>query len=211
MTIAVMHAPTPARRHRGTAMKTHAHLFAFVALSLAAFITPESRAQGFSQSARITSIAFYDKGTIGDGTQGEVVIDTVGGICGGDGSGTAEPFFETVVGIKVSNTTLYDLRVKSIRIRVPKANGARRHFTSRRLAPVGSNQVPSSKEQSTTVFSLFTEAFDGLKRFPRFGVIPSELGIRNVTVILALADGRGRTYTLRARVAVAFRNIDRCS
>lgn len=160
-----------------------------------------SEAAFTSRKARITAVTAIDTGD----DEKTTAIDVVRTVC--DDS-SAEPFYDSLLKITVVNDSLGTLQIQRVRYEVPRAYGTRAKFKSRRLVPIGSGYVPPGE---TSFQALFLDATENGKTYhAKTTPIPADLGFRNVTVTLEGRDSRGAKFTLQARTALSFDEVDRC-
>lgn len=159
-------------------------------------------------SMQISQVTVNDEGEIADNASQAPFIDTTQDACGDEADAEAEPFFDTILALKVKNTSSVSLNPQRFRYRLRDENGAA--FLSRALSPTtsGSEILPDSEGQ---VNVLFAKALGGRKYFHEASApISANLGFRNVTLTLRARDSRGRVSVARKRLAFSFGNYDRC-
>jgi hypothetical protein len=147
----------------------------------------------------------------GSGSSGTVSIDVIQGTCGTGTGATAEPFFDTLLKIKVFNGSNAEVLFNRFTYSINNFDGAGSKLNAVPLALVGTGRVPKGKD-GTILVALFINAQGGRKRFTRSAVpIPSDLGFRNVTVTLQGRNARNQRIKVSARTALSFSNFDRCT
>jgi len=156
---------------------------------------------------RIVGIRAYDQGNL---DAQDFAIDVVQDVCKGSVvPPPPEPFHDALLGITVLNDSNTLVRIKRIRLAVPRIGG-KRLFKTRPLAPASIGEIASGSESE--VIAFLAKCSDGGKLLHRSTVpIAADTGLRNVRVKLLGADTAGRTIRLTARTSLAFRNVDRCA
>lgn len=182
-----------------------------IALALPAEAAPRRRIVFPKEKAlRIVSVEAIDDGALGS-ESGTFGIDVRQGVCDADGgSPEAEPFFDSLLGISVLNTTGAFVRFTKFSYSVQNADGLGSKHNSTPIALVGGGYIESADDPSK-IFALFLKAQSGGKLFNRaVQPIPADLGIRNVTVRLIGTTAARQKVRIRARIALSFGDIDRC-
>lgn len=174
-----------------------------------ALAAPSTRS--FRTSARIVGIEGLDEGKTDDATVGSAMFDVIQGVCNaGSSDATAEPFYDSLLRIKVRNDTRFLVTFTRFKYQVRNVDGHGKALTSRSLALSSSGEIAPGKTGS--LIALFLDASAGRKYFSKQTTpIPLDFGFRNVKVILSGRDGMGRAITLTARTAVSLDDFDRCS
>ena len=156
---------------------------------------------------RILDIEAYDDGEMG-GTS-TFTIDVVQGLCGTAPSQTAEPFYDTVLGINVVNTSNRTIRFSSYSFRIDNSDGAGGQFNSPEVALSNGAEVGAGDEKR--FYGLFAKATAAGKKFNgNADVIPSGLGFINVTVRMTGTTDLGESVVISGRTALSFDNYNKC-
>lgn len=159
---------------------------------------------------RITSIATIDNGE-DTGMAVDVEQDECGEDCGGSGSCTDEPFYDTLAQLTVENNTNQSVQFTSMRYRVPNATGVpSATFTSDAIA-IGDGVVEPGESKAITV--LFLNVSSGGKTFVgSSNLIGSSItDFRNVTFYLTGANDLGEDIEISGSAAISFDNYCSCS
>lgn len=161
-----------------------------------------------SAQTRIAAIDALDGGQIGEELSSSPSIDIVQGSCGT----SEEGFYDTLLRIKVANTSDTALSFKRVRFVIPDPYGSGGKLTTKRFALVGSSEVPPSDTEFTYLYVLFLDKSGAAKQYAgETENIPTNLGFRTVRVLLSGRDQLGRSISLSARTTLSFDNFDRCS
>jgi hypothetical protein len=154
-------------------------------------------------SARIVGISVYDQGI--NGTN-EPAIDVSQGLCGEEPELTPEPFNETIVGLTITNQSLFDIRFQKVRFRLrdnlfnPNNRG--------RLAPIGGGEVSSKETKELKAFLLDIDG--GSKYFYGSNEAVPASGFANLQAIISGRNFKGKRIKLKANSAITFHNLNRC-
>jgi hypothetical protein len=161
-----------------------------------------------AESLRVVSIDTFDRGSVAEGTASDIGVDLSQGACGDRPNQTAEPFFDTFVGMSVRNPRPEEVTIRRVRFRVRLTAGTR-VVTSRPLAPLFG--VPIAKNSTQRIVAIFLKADSAKKKLAATSSFLSpDLGIQNFSVILDGKTSSGKKFTLRKQVSMAFADYDRC-
>jgi hypothetical protein len=157
-------------------------------------------------SVAITGVEAYDSGTNTEGS-GTLTIDVVQSTCSG---GTSEPFFDSVLGIQVTNSSSVDINFTTFQYSVDNSNGLGDPANSPVLSLSNAGDV-TAKGGTKNYLGLFLKASNGKKYFSGSSeAIPAGLGFRNVTIRLHGTTSSGEAVTLTTRVGLSFDNYNHC-
>lgn len=164
------------------------------------------RRRAFNEQVQIQSIVAYDRGSLAESAV-DTTLDTLQETC--DDS-SDEPFFDTLIGIKLWNQRLANLQVRKINFVVRKAFSDRGKFKTPRFSPVGNSHIAGSTQGEVTALFLDT---DGSRKYYAGAAdpIPVDLGFRNVKVRVVGRDFAGGKFRAVARTSFSLGNPDRCS
>ncbi|RMG40961.1 MAG: hypothetical protein D6719_09615 [Candidatus Dadabacteria bacterium] len=157
---------------------------------------------------RVVSIGAYDQNNAGEGGSREYSIDVTKDTCGTAPDTTDEPFYDTVVGISLSNSSLVDVNVKRVRFVIPKVASGR--LRSAKLTPFGSGIVPAGASNHEILAFLLDVQGSSKALAGTSDLISDTTGSKTVRVILRGRDASGRRFVKRARTTFIFRNVNRC-
>lgn len=165
------------------------------------------------EEVRITAIAADDEGgtTLGGEGGGTTSIDVRQSLCleGGTGTPEAEPFFDTLITVKVLNNTDVPVSFRTLTYSVDNADGQGTQFNSKPLAVLTDTIAANGGEATYT--TLVFNASNGRKFFADSTFpIPDNLGFRNITFRLFGENALGEQITLTARTTLSFGTFDRC-
>ena len=152
---------------------------------------------------RITSVTPYENN---DET---LNVDVTQGVCTDN---SAEPFTDTFLKIKVTNSTAALVNFYAYEYTIRKADGASDQVDSDTIYLSDSGDIAASS--STTFTGLFLKAGSGHKRYVARGVdydVPSDLGNRNVLITLYGTDGKGDKLVLQYTVGMTIGSYNNCS
>lgn len=155
----------------------------------------------------MTAINAYDSG---DTSAASTSIDITQSACGSAGSTpTAEPFFDTLIGLTIVNDSSFSVNFQSLRFTVANFDGAGSTFRSGSLSLIGESNVDANGGQST-IFSLVFDANSGGKRFFGASSNISDRGFKNLTFTLTGVNESGDTVTVSGSTALSFDNFNHC-
>ena len=184
-------------------MKKIANLAIFAVL-LSALLSVTAQADNIS----IVAIDALDNGALDDTSASTPSVDIVQGSCGS----SAEPFNDTLLRIKVSNTSNAAVRFKRIEFVIPNPYGVGGKLRTRKFAPVGSVEVRPSESEDSYLYALFLDTSATLKKFAgESQTIPNDLGFRSIRIVLSGRDELERRVSISARTTLSFDDFDRCS
>lgn len=170
---------------------------------------------GQAESIRETKVTIYDEGSVSEEPFAPAV-DTDQGACGTGTDLTAEPFFDTMIGLTIRNPGLTTIRFSRFQYTVRATTGSGT-FRSKGIALSGPREVlpddreDESDDEGTEIRAFLLQASNGNKSFiGDNSAVPSDFGIRTVRYTLSGRDGRGRKITLKGRVTISFHDINRC-
>ena len=157
---------------------------------------------------RIVDVDIFDQGTYSPGQQGAPFVDVLQGVCGAAPSTTAEPFYDTVIGLTISNGCRSTVRLNKFWYRIHNA-GYGAPFNSAKISPSTKAEVPAGG--TVQVFFLLLKAKNGGKVFTHgSAAIPADLGFRNITLAVQGRDALKRAFKARMRTAISFGDFNRC-
>ena len=166
--------------------------------------------QAQTNGISISTIEPLDYGELSEDANSSASIDVVQGLCGISPSQTAEPFYDTLVRIKVRNDLDSTVRFSRFHYSVPKPYGANGRINSAKLALVGGNEA--APDEVTVLYALFLDVKDSSKVYAGHSTaIPDDLGFRNVTFRLIGKTSLGKKIRISKRSAISFDDFDRCS
>lgn len=177
------------------------------------FLTSTLQAQTY-----VSEVEFYDSGRLGTGA--DLGIDLERNSCGfedqnGDGDTTdptdidPEPFFDTLVSIKVKNQGSLPIYISKMRYRFPNAKGKLRKWMGG-LSPVTGGFIAAQSE-GIVGFFVFRAKENGKTTFkPAIDLSPS-LGFQDIAIKLDARSSSGRLLQITAKRGLSFGNEDRCS
>ena len=157
--------------------------------------------------ARINEIVVLDKGSFfSDG--GIPQVDVVQGICSIEDNRTNyEPFFDSVVSVRVINSGRSAIRFSKFWYELALGGSK---FRAALLPPSARFEVLPDKT-GVQVLSLFLRADSGEKYLSINSTpISASLGPKTVTFFLEGRDGRGKRIRVKAATTVVVSNYDRC-
>jgi len=168
-----------------------------------------------TDGVRLASIFFVDTGDLGGGQT--TSLDVIQGVCGTDcddpdSTCTAEPFFDSYIGVSVINNTNQTITFRSLIYSVPEALGSgTATITSKTLKLIG-NGVIDPDGSTDTFVTLMLDAGSGTKSYfaENTAAIPSGLGFRNVRVTLIGTNESGDSIRISGSTAVSIDNFNRC-
>ncbi len=169
----------------------------------------------------VTAIAFFDGGTTNanyGGEIGDLQVDVAQGICGTAAPFTAEPFFDTIVGIDVQNFLDDSVNFSQMNYTVENSDGGTpgTSFTSARFALINADEVPGEGDAQPgqrRFLGFFAKAGAGGGDKALNGAstaLPSGDWLSNVTFRVFGVSSSGREVSASLRVAIAFGNYNRC-
>lgn len=154
--------------------------------------------------ARIVAIEAIDDGSL-DGTA-TASVDVVQTTCDDT---TDEPFFDTLLRIKVQNDSSSIIKFNKVSFSIPNPYGTGGRLNTKKFALVGSGEVQPDGEV-TGLLALFLDVNGAGKSYAgQTALIPNGLGFRNVTVRL-YGKKNGRSVVHTARTTISFDDFDRC-
>ena len=163
------------------------------------------------KSIRILQVNVFDQGSFGDGVRGDIAIDVQQDICNeGEDDEFDEPFYETMVGLDVTNRSPYLVRFLNFRFKIRNLDGKGTHYKSKRLALADIGEVESEKTERMLAFLLAIRG-RGKYIYPHQELVPTDVGARNVRFKLVGKRSDGRKFRIRAKTAFVFRNVNRCN
>lgn len=156
-------------------------------------------AQTLSRGVQIERVAIFDEGSTSFDETPLGIVDVSRGDCGSTNDPDPEPFNNTVLGLKLSNTNLSSRRVRRLVARIRLSD--RRVTVRSRIVQL----VPS--ESSTEVFMVLAipDQAGGKVLVGDSRALSNSEGARNARVRL-----RGQGFRLRARYSMIFANPNRC-
>ncbi len=157
---------------------------------------------------RIMKIELYDQGMISEGSH-DLAIDTLQNLCQSDDplKPKPEPFFDTLAGIYIYNNSLQAIRFDSVRFFITKLN--KKSYKSKKLSLANIGFVDTGA--TTRLLALLLQAKDASKfLYPNRGPLPIESGATNVKFILKGINTSGQPVKSVGKIALVFRDVDRC-
>lgn len=168
-------------------------------------------------SVRITNVRAFDSGSQDD-SGASSSIDTLQGTCGTGTDITAEPFFDTSLGVTVVNNSNTAIQFTSMKFKVSNADGLGSSYTSPSMGLIGESTALDAMGGTQTfyvlAFDAVSDSFAGEsnKRFAGANsAMPTALGFRNVAVTLTGTNGFGETVSVKGTVALSFDNFNKCT
>lgn len=172
---------------------------------------------------QVTAIAFFDSGDVNTtfgGDLGDLQVDVSQGTCGEAPDLTAEPFFDSVVGIDVRNFLDDSVNFSQMNYTVENSNGAGASFTSQRFALINADEAPGQGGDGAPgerrFLGFFAKAVDGALSGEKVlngastNLPPNGNWISNVTFRVFGVSASGREVSASLRVSIAFGNYNRC-
>ncbi|MCB0328070.1 MAG: hypothetical protein KDD70_00360 [Bdellovibrionales bacterium] len=170
--------------------------------------------QADSDGVRVLENRIFDEGEGSLGGSGTFSIDTREDNCelNPDADPDPEPFFDTLLQIRLINNRNQDIRFTRLnyRIRYRDEFGNRVRVKVRKLGVSRGAIVPGNGEEGEVLFLLLDKKEDQ-KGFPRSStVLPTEAGFRKIRYTLFGNTESGERITLRSVLSVSIDNFNRC-
>lgn len=149
----------------------------------------------------------YDKGSLAE-SGSTVDIDTVRSKCGTAPNFTAEPFYNSLLGVKLTNSSNATVNVLDFTFDI-RSLGIAKRIKSIKLAPTLKGTIKSGETVETAF--LFLRAKDGMKYVTtKSGLLNIPDGFAQITLTLHARASTGHRYTLTKRFALSFGDQNRC-
>ncbi len=180
-------------------------------LCLSFTLSAEQRKDGLFEQVRpirVMKIELYDQGSVTEGAH-DLAIDTQQGLCETEENvePELEPFFDTLAGIYVYNKTAVPIRFETVRFFIDKLGN--NSYKSKKLSLANIGDVESGA--TTRLLALLLHTKDGGKYlYPSRGPLPFEAGATNVKFILNGRSASGQRVKTVGKIALVFRDVDRC-